>query len=272
MISLVLSGKLSITEDPLTAAFADFVRYENRVDVLRSIFARATGLAPGAALPLDFDSFELDLWPILEGREPDIRVVLKAGGRPVARLIIEAKLGAEKSGAGEIDTEARSGDQLGYYLMHEARSATGHPTALLYLTHHGSMPKADLEESAKALRKAGHGDLTRALFWLSWQEVHGILAALASPSLMAADLLKVLEKVGMFRFSGIVARPPLPVLVAPAFYSSARPRVATTYFSHPRQLGTLTRWDYRGQIATRPYRWASPPHDLGEWTFTRART
>ena len=47
----------------------------------------------------------------------------------VARIIVEAKLWATKSGAGAIDATTRTGDQLGYYLKHESERAAGevHP-------------------------------------------------------------------------------------------------------------------------------------------------
>lgn len=263
VISLALKGKLPVTEDPLTAAFADLLRYEAQPELLRAILARCRPLVVGAASIPHFDSAHVELWPILAGREPDIRVELRLGGDAVTRLIVEAKLWAEKSGAGTIDCDARSGDQLGYYLKHEAERAPGR-VALLYLTHHGAMPIADLHASAVELRSGGGEALAEELFWLSWRDVHDLLCAWPSRTRMIEDLVALLARVQMHRFKGVSERIVLGSIGAAAFYGGRRrQRCAVDLTTSP---GELSRWVYRPRRARRPYEWPSAPA-LSESSF-----
>jgi hypothetical protein len=91
VISLVLRRKLPLSEDALTAALLDIFRHHAAHDLLSRIVAAARPLVPGHLLP-QFDSSDLELWPQLDGREPDARLRLKRGGREVCRLLTSTAL------------------------------------------------------------------------------------------------------------------------------------------------------------------------------------
>ncbi|MBL8918121.1 MAG: hypothetical protein JNJ54_04600 [Myxococcaceae bacterium] len=269
MISLALRGKLPVTEDPLTAAFADLLRYQSDAGLLRAVLGIARPNVAGMALPADFDGFDVELWPILAGREPDVRLCLTRDNAPLACVIIEAKLGAEKSGTGEVSTEDRSGDQLAYYLLHEADRAPLRPTALLYLTHHGAMPYAALRESAEELIRQGREHLAQQLFWVSWKDVHDVLSTRASQRVVS-DFIALLRKVSMYRFKSYTESVKLGNLLPPTFYAGQRR--ARSYIMIGSLLGSLSRWSYEARKLRRSYQWQSPPAPRGASNFYTERS
>jgi hypothetical protein len=113
------------------------------------------------------------------GGEPDViaEIWSKDGGTPPLTLVIEAKHGASKSGGapslgapagmsensedrGVTEPDHSTYDQLAKYWR--AASTRFSPVALIYLTHHRSLPKNDIRAS---LHEAGQAS---RIFWLSW--------------------------------------------------------------------------------------------------------
>lgn len=209
-----------------------------------------------------FDDFEVELWPNLGGREPDAWLDLRAGGRTVCRVIVEAKLGAGKSGFGAIDRDARSGDQLAYYLLEAVRTDAEPPCALLYLTHYGAMPRESLRESAIVLAQHSQGEDVRRLLWLSWRDVHEVLVAKRSSSRQLADVCRLLDRVRMFRFRSIRLDEQLGRLGSPDFY--------TEPFRDPDRAD---RWQNPDEVMSSPgypggfYEWPTAPQLVGTAEF-----
>jgi hypothetical protein len=121
---------------------------------------------------------KVDFWPWLPlAGFPDVIAELRKGGGTPLTLIIEVKHGAAKGGAagaavtGETSENPNStqsdgppADQLARYW--QAGCKHFRCPAVIYLTHHRSLPEDDLEES---LRKAG---ADAGIFWLSWFDLH----------------------------------------------------------------------------------------------------
>jgi hypothetical protein len=266
MITLALAGKLPVSEDALTAALLDALRYSNSVALVQQLLlAGATPLIQGAVLP-QFDGFEVEPWPPLRGREVDARLMLTSNGITVCRLLVEAKLGAGKSGEGPIDEATRVGDQLAYYLRAESLDHPGEPVVLLYLTHHAAMPHEGLAASAKELVSAGHPELVRALFWTSWRDVEQRLRSLGSRSHWLEDLLSLLMRARMRRFLGIDLRPSAPVTVWSASFYAGKPKAGYPDPLTAPSLGMLSdRWPYQ-----RRYFGVAPLGSLAAATFYRS--
>ena len=106
MISLALRGKIALSEDVLTAALFDHLRRTADLSLLRAMLSRSM---PPVALPA-FDRCEVQLWPRTDAGEPDVRIHLQRGTEIVATCLVEAKLGAGKSGEGEVSEDHASGD------------------------------------------------------------------------------------------------------------------------------------------------------------------
>jgi hypothetical protein len=266
--SLALAGKLAVTEDALTASLLDALRYSASAPLLQQLLiAGATPLVPGAVLP-PFDRFDVEPWPQLRGREPDARLLLARNGAVVCRLLLEAKLGAAKSGGGAIDEDALSGDQLASYLHAESVHHRGEPVALLYLTHHAAMPREDLVGSAEQLGRAGRADLVPALFWTSWRDVEQRLRSLSHRPPWLEDLLALLGRARMRRFDGFDLRTPALVAAQGATFYEGKPRAG---YPDPRTtpaLGALSGgWSYQ-----RCYFAAAELHALLAPNFYRRRS
>jgi hypothetical protein len=252
LISLVLHGKAAVTEDPLTAALLDALRYSNKAAVVgRLLLDEATPFVPGNALPT-FDHCEVQAWPPLEGREPDARLVLSRDGEVVCHLLVEAKLWAGKTGEGPIDSTDCWGDQLADYLALEENAAGGMPVALLYLTHHAYLPRADLKASASELERLGKRHLAGALYWRSWQDVERALAALEVREPWLQDLAQVLKRAGLFRFTWFDVTGALSLGPAPEFYSGHQV-AGYPDAAEAKQLGPLgpDDWGYRSFLKGR---------------------
>ena len=116
----------------------------------------------------------VDFWPWLPPVGfPDVIAQLQHEDRTTLTLIIEAKHRAPKSGtagtAGAAETSESAdstpgdrftADQLAKYWQAECQRYRR--PAVIYLTHHRSLPECDLKES---LREAG---ADAGIFWLSW--------------------------------------------------------------------------------------------------------
>lgn len=263
MISLVLHGKIPESEDALTAAFFDAFRYTRDAKLLGRILSHAKLFEGSDALPA-FDDFEVELWPSLGGKEPDAWLYLYARGKTVCRVIVEAKLGADKSSFGAIDRDARSGDQLAYYFLEAVRIGAEHPCALLYLTHHGAMPRESLRESTRVLAQHSRGESVGRFFWLSWRDVHEVLVEEHARSVSGplADVCRLLERVRMFRFRSIRVEEQLGALGSPDFYAEPfrDPTRADWRQSPDRALSSP---EYLGGF----YEWPTAPQLVGTADF-----
>src|SRR4051812_20046588 len=104
MLSLVLRRKLAITEDVLTAVFFDALAQTGDVELWSAILRTAWPADCDPSIPR-FDSFDIRLWPRTQAGEPDAEIVLCRERVEVARVLVEAKLGAQKSGHGELEPD-----------------------------------------------------------------------------------------------------------------------------------------------------------------------
>ncbi len=252
MISLALKGKVPVSEDALTAALLDTFRHHSANGLLLDILSKARCFVRGHSIPT-FDSADIELWPQLKGREPDARLLLKRGSVVVCHLVVESKIGAGKTGEGELD-ENGEGDQLAAYLLAEAASCSDAPACLLYLTHHAARPSADLDASAEALRSAGRDDLIDGLNWLSWRDVEELLHN-SEPRGRCSDVAELLRRVKLYRFNSFDVCDILLEQGPRMTYLTGRlpsEHTRTSYFKTDAELGILDsrEWNYR-----RGYEW-----------------
>jgi hypothetical protein len=238
LLSLILRGKQSVTEDALTACVFDRLSETRDVEFLMEFLAGSTALDNTGLVPPVFDDFELELWPWTAAGEPDVRIRLYRKSKDAGRIIVEAKLGAGKSNGGD---ETQYGqDQLGRYLLAEDARERAPFLALTYLTHHGACPRADLQESARHLAGLGRADLGAKLYWRSWRDVE--LMSRSRPSAWSR-VAEILARASMCRFSG--AWPQVPRVSATDRFSWTNPRMR------------------RSVEAT--YGWTLPPPGLDRW-------
>jgi hypothetical protein len=172
-------------------------------------------------------------WPRAGTREADALALLRLESRTEA-ILIECKYESGKSNAAlSEDPEGKAhGDQLVDYWrslasgnVRPSRSdaaAAGSAirgVKLVYVTAHGTMPVADLEESWRLLEPEEQS-LAR-FFWLSWRDLHSLVTreppepstADASQRNLRRDIAALLERKSLLRFRGFdrlaLAPPPL---------------------------------------------------------------
>lgn len=261
VISLVLRGKIPVSEDVVTAAVFDHVRNaRDPVSWICRLVSAARHISGVVPTPLpEFDSIAVELWPTTQAGEPDVRIAARCNGRTVVRIIVEAKLGAHKSGEGDVCLDKGTGDQLARYLLGEMDAGDG-TLRLIYLTHHAALPRCDIEDSCRVLRDAGREDLIDGLLWLSWRDVEALFE---EPT--GRDVRELLRRVKMYRFTGMRVSGAVRGLASPRFYTrvgtSCRER-GFAFGSHGArlQVGDVRRWRYRRRA--RAYVWPS----LDGWT------
>jgi hypothetical protein len=198
MWSLIARGKLAISEDVLTAIVFDELALAKERMMAQRLLALGLNRDRQALLVTDpCTPAHIELWPRTAAGEPDVRLSFtSATGLHI--VLVEAKLGAGKSGHGELDADQGSGDQLGRYLREERRREPEARVSLLYLTHHAAFPREDIEDSMKSLHREADAALRHEIFWASWRDVEDLLAE-RPEFVMSRDALR---QVSMFRFKG----------------------------------------------------------------------
>lgn len=264
MLSVVLRGKLAITEDILTAVVFDALASTTDVDAVRDLVTECRGLTRSPTLPA-YDDATIELWPRLTTGEPDVRITLRSGERVVGTVLVEAKLGASKSGDGMTDSggddPATVDDQLARYLIGQAQLD---PTCvLIYLTHHAVMPVEDLQASATCLDRLGRGDLAARLYWLPWRDVERIIARRIQAGADYVRVRDVLRRAEMWWFDGMRITTRLALAGSPAFYCATQNRYAWPNIVRPTRL----RWRYATSYTGG---WPTPPTALTPKSFYRS--
>ena len=208
-------GKYFVTEDILTGSLGDILDWWSTSDLIERIVKGAVVVKkPGEAtlysteLP-HFEEYKVELWPWWDADGiPDIAVKLLCSKKMVGYLVIEAKFGAKKSGTDALAASMpmiRTQDQLARYYRYAA--SLGEGVWVLYLTHHASAPREELDESLIAIQRE-HPTHTPSLMWCSWRDVEQELRFQVNKSTdisftkavnAFADLLRLH---GMYHFSG----------------------------------------------------------------------
>jgi hypothetical protein len=254
VLSLVLKNKVTISEDVLTAAVFGAFRLFHEPAALASVLSLASRRGTTLDVP-EFESYGIELWPQHHRGEPDARILLRHGGSVVARLLVEAKLGAEKSETGEVADDGTRGDQLARYLLAEAREHPDEDVSLVYITHHAGCPRADLDDSERQLAGANRADLSERLFWISWRDVEAVVGGLG-PALPWGDLRAVFGRISMFRFQGMRLELVGPLAGRWAYPMRQRRGGAYPITARLLPLSGAT-WTYLRRAAGRRYAW--PP-------------
>lgn len=177
MIHADLQGKTHIGEDVLTSNCLGLLRLLPDSNLV-SFLGAAVGLNGET---IDLSSYEavtrIQFWPWLpNGGEPDVIVELQnRSDRTSMAVVIEAKHGAGKSGSSPslqtVTDPLDDGDQLARY-WRAAKQCLRYCSeiTLIYLTHHRSLPKEDIQTS---LRAAGED---AKIYWLSWFHLYRLIA------------------------------------------------------------------------------------------------
>lgn len=186
MIHADLHGKSHVFEDMLTS---------NCLGLMRLLPDRHLIKFLGKALSLQRERLDLsqydqiasfEFWPWLPGGgEPDVIAKLRSTHhRTEKTLVIEVKHGAPKSGSAvpleleshaaddsdlieAYDSDKKTIDQLAKFLQAAAKHLQN--PSLIYLTHHRSIPKADIEASQHLA-----GD-NAPIYWLSWFRLYALV-------------------------------------------------------------------------------------------------
>lgn len=181
-------------EDYLTSAVFGHLRYLPPTVFWFDLFAtaRTTNDRPlSDFLPTGATRLDVQFWPSTKYGEPDLLVTLHWPDGYTARVMIEVKLWADKSGTGEYD-------QLIRYLR-------GVPDAvLIYLTPRD--PFAEIADSLQTSRR--EPDDEHRLFGLRWQTLHDIARRTAASTtleqakLILSDMVTFLDRLGLSGFDG----------------------------------------------------------------------
>lgn len=234
MRSAALHRKVELTEDVLTASFFDLVRVHDDIATLRQLLdlAGIQVIAPDA-----WTRFKIVLWPSWDSGEPDAVILLFEESRLVAQVVVEVKAGAAKSGvdapddvaAGRVD--GNHGDQLAKYLREAVKREPVVPAALIYLTHHPTAPRDEINASTASLRRPPACEAPIA--WASWRDVEDHLLARRGHAEGPLerdidDAVVMLRRTGLFRFRGEwLPTPTVRPAGTPIFWRRA-PAVART--------------------------------------------
>lgn len=224
MIRGVLRNKYALSEDQLTSTVWGLLELlPSHVTLDWIACARPWGAMSES---LRFDPHartELFYWPPTRAHgEPDLLLLVEDGER-VDAVLVEAKHGAGKSQWDALEEELapRKHDQLVRYWsalreqdfagIDRARLGRARCT-VVYLTPHVGPPRAELDESV-------HIDPSIRLAWLSWRDLHSVLAA-ANPSERTEEraigaLRALLSHLGLSTFAGFRG-PSIAVLVDPS--------------------------------------------------------
>jgi len=224
MIPAFLKGKLSRDqenlEDLLTSCVFGVLRYLSVNEGLLPYLQLAQ--YPDGRMLLEHirsvRATNYDFWPWLEdddgpGAEPDVLIqILDEAGKQYT-LLVEAKFRSGKSSFAlqeapvPVDQLAREWDNL---LRLCVRS--GSVPLMLYLTADISIPREDLEESAKEF-SAKRPDLAHkqpfCCAWLSWRHLSDAFGNIQG--LIPADLVALVERLGLVFFRGISLITPRPI-------------------------------------------------------------
>jgi len=174
-------------EDLLTADVFGAYRYLPVGAGVGALLARATSrtgqtlqdwFAERGQHDADEDSCQILFWPTIEGKEPDVLVVLERAAHAFAAVLVEVKLHSPQHWI-----DGRS--QLGFYASAHARGLVEHEQLtereipslrpVVFLTKHASRPDAELEVAETELKLAIEGSDEVAggfeigIFWVSWQ-------------------------------------------------------------------------------------------------------
>lgn len=214
-MSTYLLRKGRASEDAFTGMLADLLAWwpEHALAMFEGARVFDGRLQPARGLDGSHDgAMTVRDWPQWPSGEPDIVLEFELE-HTRSLVIVEAKLGAPKSGADvEPAGPEETNDQLAKYYRDAAagkdRRSGPVPARVdvVYLTHHTIAPENDLAASLAAMR-SGAAIVPGELYWISWTEVHATLRrALAyadGPRARAlASAAAVLERGGYAGFTG----------------------------------------------------------------------
>lgn len=181
------------SEDSLTSAVFGHLRYVPPAVFWPALFAAARttdGRPLCHVLPAGATALEVQFWPRTSFGEPDLKLTLRHPDGTTAVVVIEVKLWAGKSGAGDRD-------QLIRYLR-------GVPDAvLIYLTP--GDPFAEIADSSRSpIRLPGDEHRLFGLRWQTLQDIARQSAHTAPPpaDLILRDVAKFLDRLGLSGFDG----------------------------------------------------------------------
>lgn len=215
------ADRLDRREDILTCTVFGTLIVGGRTDVLRRWLGRAVRL-DGERLDLS-PSGELGgywFWPRLGGCEPDLLLLFDD-----LLLVIEAKYGASKGGAGDHadDGEEETEDPRDQLVREWRATAPGVDTSrlpddladaiagsrrrLIYLVRRQRRAHAK-KELRDSVELAGELDVERCFYLLTWQELHREMmldqrGTLEPPPGWFGDLVRLLERRDLGTFTGI---------------------------------------------------------------------
>lgn len=228
LINAVLKGKargFEYTEDSLTSTVFGTLQY---IELYK-------GIVPFIENSILYDDEKTTLWKALKKDDIDIRCFQQAKlffwtkhskygepdliiiftdhahGEDDLLIIVEAKFKSDKSGTGEYDQLMRYYkavcEDIENFNDFEIAGFTGRKGYIVYLTESEAVDQ--IKDSIAEIKKTDQNYKDK-IFHLRWHQLHTVLShnvqALASrEKLIALDLIKYLEKLGLSEFRGVSA-------------------------------------------------------------------
>ena len=259
IIQAVLASKslgYEYTEDILTSTAFGALRYINPdkalVPFLESAFIyNADRTTLWQRLNNDginlrsYRSINYVFWPFnVNHGEPDLILIFSdhIHDQEDLLILVEAKFKSHKSGINENDQLARYfdaiKDDLEHFSNEQVAGFNGKRGYIVYLTE--NQAHTEIADSCKVINSRHNG--LSEVFQLQWYQLYQTLESMSpycsgSERIVANDLMKYLEKLGLRNFSGVpLPKDALAVLFAqagPAFYQLDAMKFDGTYFDLP---------------------------------------
>jgi hypothetical protein len=204
------------SEDLLTASVFGPIRYLPSEMLLFPILGRAENLNGKFYEPksvVDDTELNIEFWPRYPRCEPDVSI--KIGEKEL--IFVEAKFHSGKSGTFQADDkeapvdEAAVSDQLAREWLDLCRDIPDKRKSLVYLTAHRTMPKSDIEDSAKEFLNMDSIDsdsFKDNTYWLSWFDVWDEAQRKFDRTddsflqIVLKDIVQLLERLELKHFTG----------------------------------------------------------------------
>ncbi|MEW9052069.1 MAG: hypothetical protein AB2392_13000 [Neobacillus sp.] len=263
MLAAELKGKipsaLQNSEDVLTSSVIGLFKYLSSPKYVQTVLEACVNVN-GEELKFQSSIKEAEFlfWPRLECSEPDVLIKVKDEFSNDIVIGIEAKYWSDKSSNEDQSVELHERknsqrDQLAREIEDLHKGSTlqyldikhVYEIKMIYLTNHTFIPREKMLES---LRHVQGVDFPKdQLYWLSWREIHNVVARLKEfdtlqDQYLVTDLKWLLEKKGLQSFNGYQQ----DVKEVPAVNLGYRRSQNSYHWADFKHVGKLT-WSYGGE-------------------------
>jgi len=220
MLQAQLNGKLTRREedmeDLLTSNVFGSIKYLPPEDGLLPILVNSQDIDGN---PPNFDlqnriDVTYDFWPWIEETgccrcQPDVHITMNFTNGSKVIVFVEAKYLSPKSSGPDEERKAPY-DQLAreWDNLQEVSDKKGATPFFLYVTADLGYPTSDFLDSVKDYKKYKQKEMS--MYWISWRKLPRLFAYAEKDSILY-DLVRVLRRLGLTFYEGIMALDPVHI-------------------------------------------------------------